>query len=400
MLKRKVLGFIALAALMPFILVLTGCGNSSTEIPAEPNTDWYTSNPSAIKFFIGSADELAGLAQLVNDGTDDFSGDEIFLTADLDLSAYSGDKGWTPIGNYDDNLPFSGTFEGGNRSLSGLFINGNDDNVGLFGYVKDGSIKELSLLNVDIGGKDVVGSIAAYGANIIISNCSATGKISGDKRVGGLIGYITGSISKVIGCFATCSTSGMDFVGGLVGYINNCEINNCYTTGEISGLGSDGGVGGLIGGSMNSQISKCYATGKVTGNKMTGGLSGYITGGKIEYSVAINFAIVCKTGTESSFGRVVGSTAGSATLDTNLGLWQMPLPDDSPSSVGDTTVNGGHFYKENLNDKDVFADPTSGLGWNFSVNPISWKMGNSSYPPPVLYWQPESSYPELPSHLE
>ena len=80
--RAKNSGFIVLAMLTAFVLFFTGCDNGSTggdSVPGNtgtPSTAWYTANPSAVNFTISSANDLAGLAEIVNAGTDDFSGDK------------------------------------------------------------------------------------------------------------------------------------------------------------------------------------------------------------------------------------------------------------------------------------------------------------------------------------
>jgi hypothetical protein len=78
---------------------------------------WY-GNGNATSFYISNADELAGLAQLVNDKTDNFSGDTITLTADINLSGYSN---WTPIGRQNGNQ-FCGIFDGNGNTIFDMTI--------------------------------------------------------------------------------------------------------------------------------------------------------------------------------------------------------------------------------------------------------------------------------------
>ncbi len=98
------------------------------------DTDWYTNDSSATIFTISTAEELAGLANLVNNGTQDFKDKTIKLGADIDLQG----KEWTPIGKTgygSDFKPFRGVFNGGNHTISNLIITDNSYNnvVGLFG---------------------------------------------------------------------------------------------------------------------------------------------------------------------------------------------------------------------------------------------------------------------------
>ena len=130
---------------------------------------WYSSSQTT--FTITTAEELAGLAKIVNGEingvSDDFYGDTIKLGNHLILnddnafdSVWNANPGttsgipsgislkkWSPIGN-DDN-PFRGTFDGGGYTIDNLYsqINSNSQ-VGLFGYVKDGTIHDVHLMKV------------------------------------------------------------------------------------------------------------------------------------------------------------------------------------------------------------------------------------------------------------
>jgi hypothetical protein len=112
----------------------------------------------------------------------------------------------------------------------------------------------------------------------MITNCSATGVVSGDSNnVGGLCGYNSGMITN---CYATGTVSGNDSLGGLCG--KNYEmITNCYATGSVMGWGDY--VGGLCGSNWDT-ISNCYSTGSASGDSNVGGLVGYDDSGSYEPS--------------------------------------------------------------------------------------------------------------------
>jgi hypothetical protein len=174
--------------------------------------------------------------------------------------------------------------------------------IGLFGYVGTGGhIRDLGLIdvNMDAGNGRSVGGLVGNNFGTI-TNCYATGSVSGDVVVGGLVGdnhtkystiancYAAGSVSgdgavgglcgfnrsgcRITNCYATATVSGHEHVGGLVGYNDNGSIRNCYATGRVSG---DVAVGGLVGNNYYySSIRNCYATGRVSGGEDVGGLAG------------------------------------------------------------------------------------------------------------------------------
>jgi len=128
----KTFGALLIAALL-FAALPAGTAKAQA---GTPDTTWYSSGSSP--YMLTTADQLAGLAQLVNNGTDSFSGKTIQLDADISLSAYAD---WTPIGT--STNPFKGTFDGQNHTISDLTINTPTQKfVGLFGKINPGdSIK-------------------------------------------------------------------------------------------------------------------------------------------------------------------------------------------------------------------------------------------------------------------
>jgi hypothetical protein len=134
-----------------------------------------------------------------------------------------------------------------------------------------------------VSGTEYVGGLVGYNMEYmdsiggIITYCYASGTVSGSSRIGGLVGQSEGTI---ITCYAAGAVTGnKDYVGGLVGsnyyYSTISTITNCYATGAVSG-GSH--VGGLVG-VNNDTVTDCYAVGAVTGDDYVGGLMGYNRGG-------------------------------------------------------------------------------------------------------------------------
>ena len=91
------------------------------------DTSWY--NTTDTTFTLSDAADLAGLAILVNGGTN-FSGKTVNLTANVDTTAYV----WPAIG-YKDH-PFAGTFNGNGHSVE-IYVNAPNDSTvthkGIFG---------------------------------------------------------------------------------------------------------------------------------------------------------------------------------------------------------------------------------------------------------------------------
>ena len=224
---------------------------------------------------IENAEQLAYLAQQVNNGTDYEKG-HFLLVSDLDLSG----KEWTPIGTHGKS--FWGGFDGGGHTITGMTITGERDYVGLFGdchnfTATSSYIKRVTVKGAKISGHSYVGAIAGEGANI--SDCySIENTIRANRRVGGVCGNLTGSIS---GCYNSSSVSGNSTAGGIMGNANYGGsgigvIRYCYNIGTVTVSQRDSYVGGITGVAANKyDISNCLNCGKITGNgKNVGGIAG------------------------------------------------------------------------------------------------------------------------------
>lgn len=226
---------------------------------------------------IENAEQLAYLAQQVNNGTD-YERNHFLLVSDLDLSG----KEWTPIGTYGN--PFWGGFDGGGHTITGMTITGKEASyVGLFGECRNFTaassyIKSVTVKGANISGKSFVGAIAGGGANI--SDCySIENTIYASRCVGGVCGSLIGNIS---GCYNSSSVKGNSTAGGIMGSASyegrdgNGVVQYCYNIGAVTVSQQDSSVGGITGASANRyNISNCLNCGKITGNgKNVGGIVG------------------------------------------------------------------------------------------------------------------------------
>ena len=205
------------------------------------------------------------------------------LAADITLPTVAeGESNWTPIGTYDHYYNrYTGTFDGGGHTITGLTINqSGTDHVGLFGCIGGrGTVKNLTLENVNIIGHDNVGGVVGstdYDSSTV-TGCTVSGTVSGNSNVGGVVGY--NYMSNVIGCTASGDVTGMgDRVGGVVGYnFTNGRVNACYhASGSVSGANF---VGGVVG-DTDHRLTACYnASGDVTSKgDFVGSVAGYNSG--------------------------------------------------------------------------------------------------------------------------
>lgn len=273
---------------------------------AEANEAYsYDSNTKTITIYSGEGLKVA--ADVVNSGDTDIN---IILDNDIDLTGIE----WTPIGT--ESRPYTGTFDGNNKTIRGLEINqSGTDNVGLIGYLgSEGKVQNVVLANISVSGANYVGGIAGQ-TDGTVENCSVNGTVTGQNQTGGIVGRnfstisgcsaegtVTGNInvggisglcvpnydtgtdsligSTIEGCHSTAAVSGISSVGGVVGNLGNgCSLMACYSTGDVTATITDGyaHVGGVV--EINSQgtVTACYhATGEITslGGSRIGGIVG------------------------------------------------------------------------------------------------------------------------------
>lgn len=228
-------------------------------------------------FQIETAAQLAHFAKTVNEG-EAYLHKYIVLTADIDLA----NKEWTPIGNYSN--PFKGNFNGDNHTVTGMQISGESDRVGLFGectkFNDNSAIKNITVKDSVICGKNFVGAIVGYAEEINIENCRSIGNtINGKTDVGGICGKIGGySVGKVSQCYNSSKVTGRGRAGGIAGMGGIAE--NCLNTGEIMIINKAyqsacGGIFGIFDDTTTSAtITACVNLGKVSGGESFGGIVG------------------------------------------------------------------------------------------------------------------------------
>ena len=266
---KKRFGSLLLILALCFTLLPTAAfaeGTSVDNWDGTADTSWYTDHKTDTEYHFTTAEQLAGLAQLVNDKTASvsFEGKTIYLDNDLDLSGIQ----WTPIGNGNNFVRhFAGTFDGQHHKIMNLYHHYTGDELvrnGLFGVVSDGgTLKNLLVIDADIASNDgslLAGILADWVNGGTVENCYTSGKIEnnvGNKFVGGLIGQCTWS-TQVKGCGSDATVistesneDDVDTVGGLIGQWENSadssSITDCWFGGSVSCNNIYSAVGGILG---------------------------------------------------------------------------------------------------------------------------------------------------------
>ena len=242
------------------------------------------------------------VATLLRVGKENAAGDtwtraaHYVLVTDIVLPAPApGDSNWAPIGT-SLTQSFTGTFDGGGFTISNLtIIDSSGQYYGLFGIIGSlGTVKNLGLIDVDI-----------------------TITLDGDT-VGGVAGYLDGG--TVENCYTTGTVTGRDRVGGVVGSMNRpaALVENSYSTATVIARMSGGGVVGEISNvTPGATVRNCYSAGTVSAQNSGGGIVGANNGGTVENCVALNGSII-SIATSTVFGRVAGNNPDPSGVDPHF----------------------------------------------------------------------------------
>ena len=265
-------------------------------------------------YTVTSADGLMNVAELVNGGKTDIN---ITLDKNIDLTG----KDWTPIGTSFDNS-YTGTFDGGGHTITGLTITTKDQFVGLFGYLnRAGTVKNVVMEGIQITSNHMFGNtggVAGFSWGTI-ENCSVSGSVSGTKCVGGVVG--AQKAGSITGCSSSATVKGTVDVGGVAGEKWG-SMTACYATGNVT-LEIDSpknlSGGGLVGFNGGSSVLACYATGNVTS---TGSSTGNVhIGGFLGDNYTTVTACYWKNNHEQGIGYNKKST-GATKVDGTDVTWQ------------------------------------------------------------------------------
>ena len=248
-------------------------------------------------YLISSGADLAYIAKVVNDAaasTANFKGVYFRMTKSIDLGGHE-----LLIGSYSADKAFHGYFDGDHHAIKG--INGSQS---LFGILKDGYIKSLSLYGqVTTSEKKGVAGLVSYISNATVENVTNFVNVTGIQQAAGIVGWLENSAaSSVMNCvnYGTIKATSYQ-IGGIAGFAKG-NISGCVNFGNVSSSGS-GYVGG-IGGSANDAKgtrSVCVNYGNVSGTDFVGGVFGLINKATNDcYSY----------GTVTSGGKNVGDVVG------------------------------------------------------------------------------------------
>ena len=256
------------------------------------NTPMTGSGTETDPYQISTADQLKLFRDKVNDAkTKEETKICAVLTADIDLK----NEEWTPIGigNGTENngatidFPYSGTFDGNGHTISGLNVNYRNKNGGLFCYVMNATIKNLTVagsVTHSSGDGVAYGGIVGCADSSTIENCTNRCTVTGNWYAGGIVGWSTDS--DIIGCANFGNISSPSFSGGICGKIGgendaagiDATIRDCYNVGMVSGNYAGGITGQSDSEDIDILIANCYNVGSLHGSTNTGEIIGDLSG--------------------------------------------------------------------------------------------------------------------------
>ena len=386
--KKKLLSLLLALCLVMALVPMTAFAAGTTDSwDGTADTSWYDENET--EFHLQTAEQLAGMAKLVNDDTAYFKDKTVYLDNDLDLSGHE----WSSIGDgaNTDVGSFQGVFDGQSHVIYNLYSHegtqseNQSNNLyrnGLFGSIYNATVKNLGIENADIvipmkdGSTYGKGILVDWMTHSTINNCYTTGSITGgsyvEKYIGGIAGFLNGN-NSISQCYSTAAITGnydgeyyeeqegglepmdcWDSLGGIVGasYTGQVTISDCWFGGEIVVNSIQAPVGGIIGYGKGVSMVNCLVATKEIGND---GLENtYWLGYVVDVS-----AENCFWPADDRYGSNVsneesGNSAGTATNDFNSDDVLLGLQANAGSDV--EWVSGIGHPTFGWDDRNVSAD--------------------------------------------
>ena len=304
---KKRIGSLLLILALCFTLLPTAAfaADSTNAWDGTADISWYTDHETDTEYRFTTAEQLAGMAKLINDDMANFKDKTIYLENDLDLGGHEwisiGDGANTDVGS------FQGVFDGQSHVIYNLYSHeglksenkDNNNNLyrnGLFGAIYNATVQNLGIENADI--VIPMNDTSTYGKGILvdwmtnstIKNCYTTGSITGgsyiEKYIGGIAGFLNGK-NSISQCYSTATITGnydgeyyaeqegglepmdcWDSLGGIVGasYTGQVTISDCWFGGEIVVNSIQAPVGGIIGFGKGVSMVNCLVATKGIGN--------------------------------------------------------------------------------------------------------------------------------------
>jgi hypothetical protein len=267
-------------------------GTSKSKPTADESKNWHIYTPEEMKYF----EEFVNgkLTDEEKEGLEIIDSTIVYLENDIDMGArqengiLTAGTAWNPIG-VDNAGKFTGTFEGNNHTIKGIYVKKDGNFAGIFG--NSDTIQNLTVTDsyIEATGGSVGGIVGALREGKIL-NCINKGIVTGGKyTVGGIVGQFSGE--KIENCVNEGKITGgiengYGMVAGIVGNAITGDIVNCTNKGVITDRGIS--TGGIAGQGKGDKIQNCINLGTIYGgiyndiDTYSGGIVGQFLGKIIE----------------------------------------------------------------------------------------------------------------------
>ena len=329
--KTKILKLISLA--MTLALFSSAFVISISATVSGNWSDYATANfdKTNDEWIVDSAEDLAAVAKMCDAGTRTFSGETIYITADIDLGAHY----WNSIGNSANGQIFLGTIEGKLGDVEGASVTisnmysptDTDQNYGFLARQDAGGLKNLKFENCVVTGTSnnvavVCGSVRSGTVNynnITVASCELTHNGTTAGNSGLIVGQVTlGNANlnaeniSIVGGKISAKFAGFGAIIGKTTHsttLRNVNVSGTKITNAVTGSNNGRQMGGLIGiaeGSGTVTLVGCSANITMSGYNAVGGLVGRLA------SMSLVLANCHTTGTivAEQSGKVAGAFVG------------------------------------------------------------------------------------------
>lgn len=308
--------------------------NATVYQPAVETTDKYDIDDDSTKdtvYEISNAGQLYWFAGLVNDTLDGVEQNTLanaILTANITVNENLLDSlqydtegnvsngsdfiSWTPIADcMEDHITlYSGTFDGNNKTVSGLYFNDNSTRIGLFGSSEaDGNIKNVGVVDSYFKGNDFVGGVCGRNDGTI-TNCYNAGNltaIESSATIGGICGYNSGTVTNCYNTGTVTATDQVASVGGVCG-CSTAPISNCYNIGTVTATSSSTDISDICGYNFGP-VTNCYYLAD-TEDENGGKTAAQFVSGEIAYLLSQGCTIGVGDDAETYDGSIWGQALG------------------------------------------------------------------------------------------
>mgnify|MGYP001779689829 FL=1 len=274
-------------------------------------------------YIITKAEELAWFRDQVNSGQYSICAkiadnveviDMSTVCHAADKSQNLEEKSWVPIGNR-NIIKYRGTFDGNGKTITNLYINASQtsqNNMGLFGYTYQSTIKNLTFENANVtntqSNTGILVGKAGYGSTLQNIKISKTCQIKGGNYTGGIAGELDGNAYN---CVNYATVQGIKYVGGFLGMYSRKgnSITACANYGNVTA--SSEMAGGLVGYFRGGTIQDCANYGDVKGTNRVAGMAGFVSDGKVQN--VFSYGNISVTNNTQNVGMVFGCSVSGAT---------------------------------------------------------------------------------------